>query len=524
MGSDHRPVLTRIELPRHHPQAIKRQPNTFSYQTRGRSVVNSSRKLAKERRKQCKANNKKPCAWWNNEVEEAWNAKMTASKCYSSAKRDKEQPDVIAQKRLDFNTATANYKAKADQARQRTWDTFCLECDPSDPSIISRFGDLAKQLQMKASSCSSGPQQILDIGGKQLRTDKEKGEAFKARFLTQLQADSVHKVENALAEVNTRIQQSRDDLHEPPVTPTEIKRILQKIRKDTTPGPDGVMYSDLKKFDANSMVKLTHLIDESMRLGKIPNDWRDCNMAILPKPNKDHSVLKGYRIITMSNVWIKICEKVAASRLVKDLEERECFKPEVGGARPRRSTTSNLDATVHRIQQNMQKQMHTAIGLFDLEDAYNKVDIAIVARKMREMGISDIITRWVLTLLQSRTCCMKFGTWRSEAFQVSSGLPQGSPLSSVLFNIYTADIALTLRAPSTIASTYVDDVIVEGTGATQHEALVELQEATNKLEGWTIANHMSIQPEKSAWMLASLGHPNADLKLKYAGSEVKRSP
>ncbi|KAI8517807.1 hypothetical protein Bbelb_038240 [Branchiostoma belcheri] len=123
--------------------------------------------------------------------------------------------------------------------------------------------------------------------------------------------------------------------------------------------------------------------------------------------------------------------------------------------------------------------MHTAIGLFDLEDAYNKVDIAILVRKMREMGISDIITRWGAYL---------------------------ATIQNMLHEIRN----LALRG------------IPEGTGATQHEALVELQVATNKLEGWTIANHMSIQPEKSAWKLASLGHPNADLKLKYAGSEVKR--
>ena len=35
---------------------------------------------------------------------------------------------------------------------------------------------------------------------------------------------------------------------------------------------------------------------------------------------------------------------------------------------------------------------------------------------------------------------MRFSSWESERFQISSGLPQGSPLSCVLFNIHAADV------------------------------------------------------------------------------------
>jgi hypothetical protein len=54
------------------------------------------------------------------------------------------------------------------------------------------------------------------------------------------------------------------------------------------------------------------------------------------------------------------------------------------------------------------------------------------------------------------------------------------------------------------------------------KALTELQGATDKLVEWTEDNHMSIQPDKSNWMMASLGHQREDLELRYAGSEVKQ--
>ncbi len=127
---------------------------------------------------------------------------------------------------------------------------------------------------------------------------------------------------------------------------------------------------------------------------------------------------------------------------MKELEVKNLLAPEVGGARPGRAT--NIETVVHNIQQAMQETKHTAVGLFDLEDAYNKVDVRILANKMLTMGITAKLTRWIMALLDTRRCQMQFGRWKSDIFEVSSGLPQGFPLSSVLFKIYTADI-ITLK-------------------------------------------------------------------------------
>jgi hypothetical protein len=126
----------------------------------------------------------------------------------------------------------------------------------------------------------------------------------------------------------------------------ELDRGLKLIRKDTAPGPDGVRYTDIKAMEGD-MVKVVEHIDTSMGEGTLPDTWSDCLMAVLPKPAKNHTALKGYRIITMANVWIKLCEKMAIKRLTADLEESNCLPMQVGGARPRRSTTAKVEAVTH---------------------------------------------------------------------------------------------------------------------------------------------------------------------------------
>ncbi len=92
-----------------------------------------------------------------------------------------------------------------------------------------------------------------------------------------------------------------------------------------------------------------------MHEGITPEDWLDCAMAVLPMPLKNYAVLKGYRIMTMANISIKLLEKLAAYRLVRDLEGRGCLPNGLGGARLGRSMPVNVEMIVHRLQE----QMHT---------------------------------------------------------------------------------------------------------------------------------------------------------------------
>ena len=118
------------------------------------------------------------------------------------------------------------------------------------------------------------------------------------------------------------------------MTREELEATLKSTGKDSAPGPDGVKYSVLKAMGDKDKIKLLEIINESLTSGVVTKDLRECCMAILPKPMKDHSRLKGYRIITMANVWVKVMEKIAARRLSRDLEQRDCLPCRVGRARP----------------------------------------------------------------------------------------------------------------------------------------------------------------------------------------------
>ena len=91
-------------------------------------------------------------------------------------------------------------------------------------------------------------------------------------------------------------------------------------------------------------------------------------------------------MITVANILVKLCEKIAAKRVTAQPQKEGRLRKEVVGARPKRSTTSNIDALIYTIYTERPPGRRTfSMGLYDLVDAYNRVHIA---DKMIKYGIS----------------------------------------------------------------------------------------------------------------------------------------
>jgi len=129
---------------------------------------------------------------------------------------------------------------------------------------------------------------------------------------------------------------------------------------------------------------------------------------------------------------------IAARRFTRHIE---CVLPlGMGAYRPHRKTWIIPATTVAIIWDSFEERDNTLLVDLDLEDAYNRVRLPILADRMLQLGISVFWVRWVISALNTRICIIKHRTWRSDWTPTSTGLPQGSPLFPVLFSISTLSL------------------------------------------------------------------------------------
>ena len=133
----------------------------------------------------------------------------------------------------------------------------------------------------------------------------------------------------------------------------------------------------------------------------------------------------------------------------------------------------------------------------DLEDAYNRVQFKLLMELLRQYGVSLTLTRWLAAALQERKVAMRLGNWISTPQQLTMGLPQGSPLSPVLYNVYTKGLADLKSNGLSRVLTLADDGLIYKTSSDISTAVTAVQEQLEKVSHWCQETESEINPSKA---------------------------
>ena len=106
----------------------------------------------------------------------------------------------------------------------------------------------------------------------------------------------------------------------------EFNKILKHTKK-SCPGPDKISYQLLKALPKNIKAFICIIISCSINNSYVPCVWKDSQVTMIPKPQKDRTKAENYRPISLTNCIAKVCETV-----VKNLILDHCEANKVSGS------------------------------------------------------------------------------------------------------------------------------------------------------------------------------------------------
>ena len=122
---------------------------------------------------------------------------------------------------------------------------------------------------------------------------------------------------------------------------------------------------------------------------------------------------------------------------------------------------------------------------FDFAKAFDQVSHPKLLYKLRLMGFSSYLIKWLQNWLMNRKFVVRCQNSLSDVHEVPSSVPQGSVLGPILFNLYTADLAIELSKFSDLTfQFYADDVKIYGCFDNQNRCST-LQEAVDTVNKWS---------------------------------------
>lgn len=216
----------------------------------------------------------------------------------------------------------------------------------------------------------------------------------------------------------------------------EVKATIRRLKNSKAPGFDGIHNSLLKRLPHSGLVYVHTIVNSCVKLSYFPNSWKHAKVIALRKPGKDPSDRNNYRPISLLS---KVLERMIANRIHNHLEDEEILPPYQEGYRRGRSTAHQLNRMVSHIKTGLANKQSTGLILANVQKAFDSVWHDGLTVKMIRFGFPPYIVKLTHSFLSQRSFQVVTNDKISPFHAVPFGVPEGSCLSPVLYNIYTAD-------------------------------------------------------------------------------------
>ena len=233
----------------------------------------------------------------------------------------------------------------------------------------------------------------------------------------------------------TEERENHEDLDTEAMTmePTleEVVRAIKQLKNHKATGEDGLSAELLKHGGEMVNQKIHATVLNVWRSETIPEEWNTAIFISLHKKD-DKTICENYRGLSLLSVGYKILAKILYRRM------EPLYKRVIGnyqtGFRTGKSTIDNI-FMLRQIGEKSWEFNRKVWNIFiDFSQAYDSVHRESLWRILVSFGVPDKIVNLLKACYAHTQGKVRVGGELSDCFTITSGLKQGCPLSTILFN------------------------------------------------------------------------------------------
>ena len=157
--------------------------------------------------------------------------------------------------------------------------------------------------------------------------------------------------------------------------------------------------------------------------------------------------------------------------------------------------------------------------LMDLSKAFDCIPHDLLIAKLAAYGFEKKTLKFFLSYLKGRKQSVNIKGKLSSFMDILAGVPQGSILGPVIFNIFINDMQNIFDKCS--LNNYADDNTLDDHASSIPELVDSLEKDSQKAIDWFKSNHMIANPDKfKAIIITKNGSDTSGIELKINGAVI----
>ncbi|KAH7975594.1 hypothetical protein HPB52_003592 [Rhipicephalus sanguineus] len=221
------------------------------------------------------------------------------------------------------------------------------------------------------------------------------------------------------------------DICDSPLVEEELLAALKSMKRNRSPGSDGLTVEFYVKFWKVLGKPFTTLVNRLLREGTLSATQREGLITLLCKDESRRTDLRAWRPITLLNCDYKLIAKCLSVRLTPVLST--VLGPYQACCVPGRSCQLHGFAIRDLIEWANARNLSGILSSFDQEKAFDVISHRYLFKVLREAGFSGQFISMVRALYSRPSSAVVIQDRISEPFDVGRGVRQGDPLSPALY-------------------------------------------------------------------------------------------
>ena len=241
------------------------------------------------------------------------------------------------------------------------------------------------------------------------------------------------------------------------------------------------------------------LINKTIKDGEFPNGLKLADITPIHKCG-EKVCQKNYRPVSILPVLSKIYERVMQQQISNYIEN--CLSHLICGYRKGYNPQHVILTLIEKWKKCLDSKGYSGVVLMDLSKAFETINHDLLIAKLNAYGFDKTALKLIKNYLTNRWQRTKINTSFSSWTAIECGVPQGSVLGPLLFNIYINDL-FWVGAQTELCG-WADDTSLHVCDMSLESVIRRLEHDSLLIIEWFDSNYMKMNADKCHLLIS--GH------------------